>query len=215
MFSAQAIILVVVLIASVVVHEVAHAWQARREGDHTAEQLGRLTLNPIPHLDPLGSVIIPLVLAMSGGVVFGWAKPVPVNPANYRNYVAGDIRVSLAGIASNLALACIATVLAGIVLQLTGGTGIAGPLFQALDYAIFINLILAFFNLIPIPPLDGSHVVAHLLPADLAQRYRELGRYGLLIVVACLVFAPGAIDFFLTPVYYLQGLADQFIRLWI
>jgi len=215
MLSAQAIILVAVLIVSVVVHEVAHAWQARREGDDTAERLGRITLNPLPHLDPLGSVIIPLVLAISGGVVFGWAKPVPVNPANYRNYVAGDIRVSLAGIVSNLALACLATVAAGIVLQLTGGTGIARPLFQALDYMIFINLLLAFFNLIPIPPLDGSHVLAHLLPAEIAQKYRQLGQYGLVIVMAFVFLAPRALDFFLTPVYYLQGLADQFIRLWI
>jgi len=215
MLSAQALILVAVLIVSVVVHEVAHAWQARREGDHTAEQLGRITLNPIPHLDPIGSVIIPLVLAMSGGIIFGWAKPVPVNPANYRNYVAGDIRVSLAGIVSNLGLACLCTVLAGVVLQLTGGTGIARPIFQALDYAIFINLILAFFTLIPIPPLDGSHVVAHLLPAEWAERYRALGRYGLVIVMAFVFLMPDAVNFFLSPVYYLQGLADQFIRLWI
>ena len=215
MLSAQVIILVVVLIASVVVHEVAHGWQARREGDHTAEQLGRITLNPLPHLDPIGSIIIPLVLAMSGGVVFGWAKPVPVNPANYRSYVAGDIRVSLAGIVANLGLAVLSTVLAGIVLQLTGGRGIASPIFQALDYAIFINLLLAFFNLIPIPPLDGSHVVAHLLPAEWAQRYRALGQYGLVIVMAFVFLMPRALDFFLTPVYYLQGLADQFIRLWI
>jgi Zn-dependent protease len=215
MFSTQAIILVAVLIVSVVVHEVAHAWQARREGDDTAERLGRITLNPIPHLDPLGSVIIPLVLAMSGGVVFGWAKPVPVNPANYRSYVAGDIRVSLAGIVSNLGLALVATLVAGLVLQLFGTSGIATPIYQALDYMIFINLLLAFFNLIPIPPLDGSHVVAHLLPAEIAERYRQLGRYGLLIVMAFIFLAPRALDFFLTPVYYLQGLADQFIRLWI
>src|SRR5919108_5006928 len=90
-----------VLIFSIVVHEVAHAWQARREGDHTAEQLGRITLNPIPHLDPIGSVILPGLLAWQGFPVFGWAKPVPVNPLNYREYVAGDIRVSLAGIVSN------------------------------------------------------------------------------------------------------------------
>jgi Zn-dependent protease len=215
MLSAQAIILVAVLIVSVVVHEVAHAWQARREGDDTAERLGRITLNPIPHLDPLGSVIIPLVLAISGGVVFGWAKPVPVNPANYRSYVAGDIRVSLAGIVSNLALACLATVAAGIVLQLTGGTGIARPLFQALDYMIFINLLLAFFNLIPIPPLDGSHVLFHLLPRPLALKYREAGRYGLLIVMGLLFFLPGAFNILLRPVTWLMGAADVFIRLWI
>ena len=93
--------------------------------------------------------------------------------------------------------------------------GFGGLVFGALNYAIFINLILAFFNLIPIPPLDGSHVLAHMLPAELANSYRELGRYGLLLVMAMIFLAPGALDFFLTPVYYLQGLADLFIRLWI
>jgi Zn-dependent protease len=215
----EPVVLVVVLIFSVVVHEVAHAWQARREGDHTAEQLGRITLNPIPHLDLLGSVILPALLAYTGGVIFGWAKPVPVNPANYREYVAGDIRVSLAGIVSNLGLAAIATVLAGIVLKVSSTVGSLGGvtdvLFMTLNYAIFINLILAFFNLIPIPPLDGSHVVAHALPGPLADQYRQLGAYGLLIVMGLIFFLPGAIDFMLGPVYYLRGLADQFIRLWI
>ncbi len=215
MFPVQALILVAVLIASVVVHEVAHAWQARREGDDTAERLGRITFNPLPHLDPLGSVILPLLLAWQGGIIFGWAKPVPVNPANYDNYVAGDIRVSLAGIVSNLGLALIATLLSGVVLKLTGAVGFGSLIFSALNYTIFINLLLAFFNLIPIPPLDGSHVMAHLLPAEVAQSYREMGRFGLLLVMAMIFLAPGALDFFLTPVYWLMGLADQFIRLWI
>jgi len=215
MLNAQIVILVSVLIFSVVVHEVAHAWQARREGDDTADRLGRITLNPLPHLDLFGSVIIPLLLATQGGIIFGWAKPVPVNPANYREYVAGDIRVSLAGIVSNLGLAVLATLLAAVVLRVTGGSGIGGPIFMVLDYAIFINLILAFFNLIPIPPLDGSHVVAHALPTELAEQYRDLGRYGLLIVMAFVFLAPGALNLLLSPVYFLQGLADQFIRLWI
>lgn len=215
MFSVQAILLVAVLIVSIVVHEVAHAWQARREGDDTADRLGRITFNPLPHLDPLGSVIIPLLLAWQGGIIFGWAKPVPVNPANYRDYVAGDIRVSMAGIVSNLILAALATLLAGVVLRVTGGAGFSSLIFTALNYAIFINLLLAFFNLIPIPPLDGSHVLAHMLPAGAAESYRELSRFGLLLVVAFVFLAPGALDWFLTPVYFLMGLADQFIRLWI
>lgn len=212
-------ILVAVLIFSVVVHEVAHAWQARREGDDTAHRLGRITLNPIPHLDLLGSVILPGLLAYTGGIIFGWAKPVPVNPANYREYVAGDIRVSLAGIVSNLGLAAIATLLAGIVLKASSMVGSLGGVtdvvFMTLNYAILINLILAFFNLIPIPPLDGSHVLAHALPRPLGDHYREMGRYGLLIVMGLIFFVPGAIDFMLGPVFYLRGLADQFIRLWI
>ncbi|HET9949565.1 MAG TPA: site-2 protease family protein [Longimicrobiales bacterium] len=219
MLTLDILLLVAVLIFSVVVHEVAHAWQARREGDTTAEQLGRITLNPIPHLDPIGSVVIPLLLAWQGGIIFGWAKPVPVNPLNYRSPVAGDIRVSLAGIVSNLGLAALATLLAAIVTKLSWMTGsFGGPwsvALHTLDYAIVINLVLAFFNLIPIPPLDGSHVVAHALPAPLARRYRELGRYGLLIVMAIVFLAPGLLDVFLTPVFELQGLADRFIRLWI
>lgn len=214
----QVVILVGVLIMSVVVHEVAHAWQARREGDNTAHDLGRITLNPIPHLDMVGSIIIPGLLAWQGGLIFGWAKPVPVNPLNYREYVAGDIRVSLAGIVSNLGLALLATLVSGVVLRvdsMLGGTGgVASTLLMTLDYAIYINLILAFFNLIPIPPLDGSHVVAHLLPAPLADGYRSMGRYGLLIVMAMIFLVPGVMDFFLTPVYELRGLADRFIRLW-
>jgi Zn-dependent protease len=215
----QVIILVAVLIMSVVVHEVAHAWQARREGDYTADKLGRITLNPIPHLDPVGSIIIPGLLAWQGGMIFGWAKPVPVDPRNYREYVAGDIRVSLAGIVSNLCLALLATVAAGMVVKAQSLFGTMGGttsiLLMTFEYAIFINLILAFFNLIPIPPLDGSHVVAHLLPQQIAQGYREIGRYGLLIVMAMLFLAPGVMDFFLTPVVELQGLADRFIRLWV
>jgi Zn-dependent protease len=215
----EAGILVAVLICSVVVHEVAHAWQARREGDDTAERLGRITLNPIPHLDLLGSVILPALLAYTGGFIFGWAKPVPVNPMNYREHVAGDIRVSLAGIVSNLGLAALATLVAGVLVKAMGVVGSLGGvmdvLFLTLNYAIFINLILAFFNLIPIPPLDGSHVLAHALPRPLADRYRELGRYGLFIVMGLVLFVPDVIEVMLTPVSYLQGLADRFIRLWI
>jgi Zn-dependent protease len=215
----EAIVLVAVLIMSVVVHEVAHAWQARREGDDTAERLGRITLNPLRHLDPIGSIILPGLLAWQGGMIFGWAKPVPVNPLQYRQYVAGDIRVSMAGIVSNLMLAVLATLVAGVVVKVRSMVGpmggVADIALLTLDYAIYINLILAFFNLIPIPPLDGSHVLAHALPPAAADRYREMGRYGLLIVMALLFFAPGFMDFFLAPVSALRGFADQFIRLWI
>jgi Zn-dependent protease len=215
----QTAVLVAVLVFSVVVHEVAHAWQARREGDPTAERLGRITLNPLPHLDLLGSIVLPALLAWQGGVIFGWAKPVPVNPLNYRSYVAGDIRVSLAGIASNLGLAVLATIAAAVFLKLSSLfaplAGVAEAAFVTLGYAIYINLILAFFNLIPIPPLDGSHVLAHVLPPGLAEGYRGLARYGLFIVMGVVLFLPGVIDTMLAPVAYLQGLADRFIRLWI
>ena len=216
----DAIILIAVLICSVVVHEVAHAWQARREGDDTADKLGRITLNPIPHLDPVGSFIVPLALHLSGsGFLFGWAKPVPVDPRNYRNYVAGDIRVSMAGIVSNLILALLATLGMAFVVKLESLVGPLGGVtsfvFQALYYALFINLILAFFNLIPIPPLDGSHVFAHLLPDELALKYRRMGQYGTFVLMGIVFFFPRAFQILLWPVFFFQGLADAFIRLWI
>ena len=216
----DAILLTAVLIFSVVVHEVAHAWQARREGDDTAEKLGRITLNPISHLDPIGSVLVPLALHFSGaGFLFGWARPVPVNPANYRAYVWGDIRVSLAGIVSNLILAVLATLAMVAVLKVEGWVGPAGGAMelarQAAVYGILINLVLAFFNLIPIPPLDGSHVLFHALPRSVALRYRQVGRYGLPLLMGLFFLAPGAFRFLMWPVDVLMGAADAFIRLWI
>ena len=216
----EALLLIVVLIFSIVVHEVAHAWQARREGDDTADKLGRITLNPLPHLDLMGSFIVPAVLYYLGtGFLFGWAKPVPVNPANYRDYVAGDIRVSMAGIVSNLVLALLATLLAAVLVKVQGLFGALGgalePAFLALNYTIFINLILAFFNLIPIPPLDGSHVMAHILPDRFAPQYRLFGQYGVFALMGIMYFIPGAFSVVLWPVTYLRGLADWFIRLWV
>ena len=215
----DAILFISVLLISIVVHEVAHAWQARREGDDTADKLGRITLNPLPHLDLMGSLIVPVILYYSGtGFLFGWAKPVPVNPANYREPVAGDIRVSMAGIVANLALAVIATILMAVLVKVSAITGVGEvliPVGVALRYAVFINLILAFFNLIPVPPLDGSHVLAHLLPPDLALRYRHFGKYGVLALMGIIYFIPGAFSVVLWPVLFLQGLADWFIRLWI
>ncbi len=216
----EAVLIVAVLILSVVVHEVAHAWQARREGDDTAERLGRITLNPIPHLDLFGSILVPLGLHLSGAsFLFGWAKPVPVDPRNYRNYVGGDIRVSLAGIVSNLGLALLSTLGMAFIVKLDstlGGVGAVGEVaYEVFYYGLFINLILAFFNLIPIPPLDGSHVVAHMLPGDLALRYRMMGQYGILVLMGVMFLLPQAFGVLLSPVFFFVGLADWFVRLWI
>lgn len=213
------VVIIAVLIFSIVVHEVAHAWQARREGDRTADELGRITLNPIPHLDPVGSFIVPAVLYFSGsGFLFGWARPVPVNKANYREPVAGDIRVSLAGIVSNLILAVICTLLMAALFKVNSlvALGAAGDVvYDALNYGILINLILAFFNLLPIPPLDGSHVLAHLLPGGLRRAYERVSEWGILILIGILYLVPGAFSVVLWPVYELRALADWFARLWI
>lgn len=209
-----------VLLFSVVVHEVAHAQVARWEGDDTAYALGRITLNPIPHLDLMGSVIVPILfIFLPGDFLFGWAKPVPVNPGNFRVRKWGDIRVSLAGIVANFILAILFTLLVVAVLLLRDVTGNLGGAWsviaQAAYYGVFINLILAIFNLIPIPPLDGSHVVFHLLPARLGARYRELGRYGLVVIILLVYVVPGAFEIALWPVRLLMTAADSFISLWM
>ena len=209
-----------VLLFSVVVHELAHAQVARWEGDDTAYALGRITLNPIPHLDLMGSVIVPLIfIFLPGDFLFGWAKPVPVNPGNFRVRKWGDIRVSLAGIIANFILAILFTLLVVAVILLREVTGNAGGVWsviaQSAYYGVFINLILAIFNLIPIPPLDGSHVVFHLLPARLGARYRELGRYGLVVIILLVYVVPGAFEIALWPVRLLMTAADSFINLWM
>lgn len=180
-----------VLIFSVVCHEVAHGWVARREGDNTAYMLGRITLNPVPHLDPVGSILVPGMLAFLGsGFLFGWARPVPVNPRNFHNYRRGDIRVSLAGVVVNLILAVIFSLLlllTYLVWQVTPELASTWRLVERMFFfGVGINLILAFFNLIPIPPLDGSHVLYHFLPPGMGMRLRDLSRYGMIPVIAFL-----------------------------
>jgi Zn-dependent protease len=182
-----------VLLFSVVAHEVAHAWTAFRQGDPTAYMLGRLTLNPVPHIDPMMSVLVPIGLWIlsHGTFTFGAAKPVPVNPRNFRNYRRGDIIVSSAGIVTNLIIALCCTVLftlIGVLGQaLPPAAGFLGLLQRMMFFGIFLNYVLAIFNLVPLPPLDGSHIFYHLLPPALGARYRAIGRYG--FVVLLLTFA--------------------------
>ncbi|RJR40196.1 MAG: site-2 protease family protein [Deltaproteobacteria bacterium] len=188
-------LMAVVLLFSVVVHEVAHGYVALRNGDPTAKMLGRLTLNPVPHIDPIGTILLPALLLISGaGIIFGWAKPVPVNPLNFRNYRWGEITVSAAGPLSNLALA----VIFSYVLQL--GPPNIGLMKMAL-WGVQINIFLALFNLIPIPPLDGSHIVSTLLPRDLARMYAYLEPVGFILILV--LFYTGIMGMFLMPVYRL------------
>lgn len=213
------VLLLPVLVLSVVVHEYAHAWTANRNGDPTARMVGRLTLNPLVHIDPVGSVLVPVLLwLLPGGFIFGWAKPVPVNPRKFRNYRKGDIQVSLAGIVANLLLAVASALVIVALVNVARLVPSLEPTLELVEqmawFGIFINLLLAFFNLIPIPPLDGSHVLYHLLPPRLGARYRELGRYGFLVLVALLFFAPGAFTVLLWPVSALQSLVRAFVLLW-
>jgi Zn-dependent protease len=208
-----------VAVFSITLHEFAHAWAAWREGDDTAERLGRLTLNPIPHMDPVGTVLLPLGMYYFTGFIFGWAKPVPVDPSRYRNLVSGDIKVSLAGIATNLVLALFATVAVVGLIRLRGsvGAGAAAETLrlaqQALEFGIVLNLVLAVFNLMPIPPLDGSHVAKYLIPVGLRGAYEGLGRFGILFLLLIFLWPPFAGAVF-APVWALQDLAYRLISLW-
>jgi Zn-dependent protease len=188
-----------VLLFSVIVHECAHGYVAEWWGDPTARMLGRLTLNPLPHIDVFGSILVPGLLLLSGsGILFGWAKPVPVTPENFRDRRMGDITVSLAGPVSNVLLAlgiAAGLAVAGLV---WGAEGVPAPVLTLGYYGILLNFVLAVFNLLPIPPLDGSHVVANLLPAPTAFAFRSVGQYGLLIVFL-LLFIPGLLSTIFLP----------------
>ena len=194
-----------------VAHEYAHAEAAYRQGDDTAYMLGRLTLNPLKHIDPIMTVLLPLVLWYShAGFLFGAAKPVPVNPRKYRRFVRGDVIVSLAGIVVNLVLFVMFTGLFGVVgLVGRSAPSLAGSLgiFQEMMFqGMRLNLSLAFFNLIPIPPLDGSHVFYHLLPPGWGLKYRQFYALGMLPLLLILWLAPGVIDVFLWPAQQLLNL---------
>ncbi len=207
-----------VLVMSMVAHEYAHGYAALRQGDNTAKLLGRLTFNPIKHIDPWMSLLLPAMLWFGSGgrFLFGGAKPVPVNPRNYRHYRRGDIIVSLAGIAANLVLVVVFIALAvaiGIVGQGAGaGRGMLAAAQGVMFLGVFFNLLLANFNLIPIPPLDGSHVLYHFLPPEVGLKYRELSQYGILILLAILLFFRQLLSILLLPTYYALTWAAEIIR---
>jgi Zn-dependent protease len=204
-----------VVLFSMVAHEYAHGYAALRQGDDTAFALGRLSWNPLKHIDPVMTLIMPALTFLSFGVAFGGAKPVPVNPRNYRNYRRGDIIVSLAGIATNLALAVILTILivplglAGRAVPVLGSSlAIVQVMFI---YGVTINLVLAAFNLIPIPPLDGSHVMKHLLPASWAWHYQRVGQWGLAIILLLVVIGKSPLNAWLQPVFMLSTWAENLV----
>lgn len=177
---------IAILIMSVVIHEVAHGYAALWLGDVTAKYAGRLTLNPIKHIDPFGSVILPVIMALlPGNFIFGWAKPVPYNPYNLRNQRWGELIVAIAGPASNILVA----IFFGLLIRFSEIFQASSAFIEISYMVVMINLILAVFNMMPIPPLDGSKVLFSILPLELGQRVRAfLETYGLFILIFFILF---------------------------
>lgn len=209
---------IVAFLFAISVHESAHAWTANRCGDPTARMLGRVTLNPVKHIDPIGTVVLPLLALISHFPMIGWAKPTPVDPRNFRSQVRDDILTSIAGPISNLIVATLAVI--GLALisfsshdgrlivqimaqtygravgMLSGTPSVLLPIAGMLYWFMFLNVLLAAFNLIPVPPLDGSHVLRHFLPERAQKVYDTLGIFAL---IALFLFGGPVIGMFLSP----------------
>ena len=201
---AQVFIAFIVLLFSLTIHEMAHAWTADRLGDPTARLRGRVSLNPLVHADPIGTVLFPLLALISGFPLIGWAKPVPVDVRNLRRGRRDFVLVAAAGPSSNLVMA----VAAAILLQLTpvtpvtlGEPNVTAPLASLFSLAMQINVLLAIFNMIPIPPLDGGNVLSGLLPEGLAIAFNRIRPYGFLLLYV-LMFT-GGFDYLVGPPYRL------------
>lgn len=191
-----------------VAHEYAHARVALSQGDDTAFLLGRVTLNPVPHIDPWMTLLMPALLwiASKGTFVFGGAKPVPVSPRKFRHFVRGDLLVSAAGVVTNLGIALVCAViflaLSYLARTIAGSGHVVAVLQRMMMWGIWLNLLLCFFNLIPIPPLDGSKLFYHLLPPALGTRYRSLDRFGYLFLFALMILGGPVLTWLLSPVRY-------------
>jgi Zn-dependent protease len=209
---------IVVLLFALSVHESAHAWMAWKRGDPTAYMMGRVTLNPIKHIDPIGTILLPIIAALTGFPLIGWAKPTPVNTRNFKKLVIDDILTTVAGPVSNLLVALGSMFCFFLIAQLVpqgrdiinvainahfgqenafAVSSIFMPICVFLYWTLFLNLLLAIFNLIPIPPLDGSHVIRHFLPSSILRAYDMIGMFSIVI----LMVAGGRIlQFLLSPV---------------
>jgi Zn-dependent protease len=202
----------IVFLFAISVHESAHAWMANRCGDPTARMLGRISLNPIRHIDPVGTILLPLIAWVSHFPMLGWAKPTPVDPRNFKNPVQDDILTTLAGPVSNFIVATAAAiVLAAIALIAPGGRAVVAGVLTGLMFSdslfvpvslflyelMAINIVLGVFNLIPVPPLDGSHVLRHFLSEPVRRAYDAVGIFGLMALV---FLAPGLLGKLIYPV---------------
>ncbi|MGI9609584.1 MAG: site-2 protease family protein [Acidimicrobiia bacterium] len=194
----EAALVILILIPSIIVHEVSHGFVAFKLGDPTARNAGRLTLNPIPHIDPFGSILLPAMLALANGPLFGWAKPVPVQPGYFTKPTQHMAITAVAGPASNIVLAA---VLARLLLpSLSGVPG------EIVFWFIALNLFLAVFNMLPIPPLDGSRLLPLVLPERGRQIFRQFEQFGFIILFALLFFLEGSLDFMTDWVVWLLDL---------
>lgn len=216
------ILSIIILIFSIIVHEYGHAFMANKLGDSTAKDLGRLTLNPIPHIDLFGSIILPLFFVLSGtGFILAWAKPVPYNPSRIRDKKYGDLKVAIAGPGSNILLAILFGLLVRFLPLAEGlksallsaylmgdfsfiasqaGGSLLNTIFLMAIIFCFLNLLLAIFNLIPVPPLDGSKILANFLPARAKYKLFSIERYGIFIVLILLMF--GFFRYLFYPIIY-------------
>ena len=198
------VIALLVLIFSLTVHEAAHAWSASRLGDDTARRLGRVTLNPIVHIDPIGTLLLPVLAMTTNAPLIGWAKPTPVNTRNLRHPRRDNILVTAAGPASNLIIA----ITAAVALQTMPVSGpsfseleVARPLEMIATQALLLNVLLAVFNMLPIPPLDGGQILMALLPPEVSVRLQFLYQYGFFILMGLLL--TGILGYLIGPPYYL------------
>ena len=204
----QLVIIFGVLLFSLTVHESAHAWSAARLGDHTARRLGRISLNPVRHVDPIGTVLLPLVLFISGSpFVFGWAKPVPVNTANLKRPRQDFLYIAAAGPASNIILAVFASlVMSSVPVSPIDIGGAALPLWSIAAVMFELNLLLAVFNMVPVPPLDGGNVLAGLLPEGLARGFDQFIRPWGFVILLALILTGTLYDLIGPPLFFLSEL---------
>ena len=196
---------------AITLHEVAHGWVANKLGDGTAKMLGRLTANPIKHIDPVGTIAMPLImLVLQTGFLFGWAKPVPVNTRNFKNPRRDMAIVAIAGPLANLAMAIFWALVMKVAITVIGDSGVGQGLRQMGEAGIIINLILFVFNLLPIPPLDGGRVLSNFVPATVSDMLDNIEPYGFFIVIGLLYF--GVLNAILSPVilFFMQTINALF-----